>query len=96
MSLKRDYCINHPDRLAVGRCVITHRPICTECSTQYDGVNYSREGLEILRRSRSASGRGLWLWRNMWLLIFSLLSPLVAIEMGACLYLLFIHLMQHR
>lgn len=96
MAIKRDYCMNHPDRPAIGRCVITRNPICAECSTTYDGVNYSREGLEILRRSRIAPTGDHWLRQNLWLLIFTLLSPLVALEMGGCLYLLFIHLMQHR
>jgi|GEM_PF-7126872 hypothetical protein len=96
MAIKRDFCINHPDRLAIGRCVVTHHPICTECSTQYDGVNYSREGLEIMRRSRNAAPQGVWLRKYLWLVTFTLLSPLVAFEMGGCLYLLFIHLMQHR
>jgi len=33
---------------------MTKRPICAECSTRYEGVNYSKEGLEILRRQRAA------------------------------------------
>lgn len=58
MALERRYCHNHPDRMAMGVCVETGRPICGECSTRYNGVNYSREGLEImLRRRREAMAR---------------------------------------
>ncbi len=96
MAIKRDYCMNHPDRPAIGRCVVTHAPICTECSTQYDGVNYSREGLEIMRRKRRASQGGHWLTRHLWLLLLSLLTPLAALEMGGCVYWLFLSLMHHR
>jgi hypothetical protein len=65
MALKRQTCIHHPDRPAIGVCVLTRRPICGECSTRYEGVNYSREGLEILRRrrdeqARAAGGRQRW------------------------------------
>ena len=48
-------CINHPDRPAIGICVITKKQICQECSTQYEGVNYSKEGLEILMSRRAAT-----------------------------------------
>jgi hypothetical protein len=96
MAIKRDFCINHPDRPAVGRCVITHVPICAECSTQYDGVNYSRQGLEILRRRRAQPGSDRWLKRNLWLVLLSLLTLPAAFEMGFCIYLLLIQLMRHR
>lgn len=52
MTVDRRYCIHHPDRLAIGVCVETKKPICGECSTRYNGVNYSREGLEILKQRR--------------------------------------------
>lgn len=47
-------CANHPDRRAIGVCIITGKAICGECSTRYEGVNYSKEGLEILKRQREA------------------------------------------
>lgn len=47
------YCVNHPERSAIGECVITGKPVCPECSTKYEGVNYSREGLEELKRRRA-------------------------------------------
>lgn len=53
MAVEQRFCVNHPERVAIGVCVETKKPICGECSTRYNGVNYSREGLEILRRRRS-------------------------------------------
>lgn len=50
-------CHNHPDRRAIGACVITGKAICAECSTRYKGVNYSSQGLEILQQRRQASGQ---------------------------------------
>ena len=32
---------------------MTKKPICAECSTRYEGVNYSKEGLRILKEQRS-------------------------------------------
>ncbi|MDH5509134.1 MAG: hypothetical protein OEZ32_02150 [Nitrospinota bacterium] len=55
------YCVNHPERPAIGECVITKKPICPECSTRYEGVNYSREGLAELKRRRARNtGLGFW------------------------------------
>ena len=54
MGIERRFCNNHPDRLAIGVCVITQKAICSECSTRYEGVNYSREGLQILQERRRA------------------------------------------
>jgi hypothetical protein len=45
-------CVNHPDRRAIGVCVMTGKAICNECSTRYEGVNYSKEGLEMLKAQR--------------------------------------------
>ncbi|MDH4184072.1 MAG: hypothetical protein OEV92_07620 [Nitrospinota bacterium] len=56
--MEKRYCVNHPDRPASGECVITKRPICPECSTKYEGVNYSKEGLEQLKRQRAAVASG--------------------------------------
>ena len=53
-KLPRRFCSNHPQRVAIGACVITGTPICGECSTRYEGINYSREGLRILKERRAA------------------------------------------
>ncbi|GJM24070.1 MAG: hypothetical protein DHS20C16_04850 [Phycisphaerae bacterium] len=77
MALQKRMCANHEDRIAIGVCVITKAPICAECSTRYEGVNYSREGLAILKEQRakaSASGMG---HKASGVLIGLLLSPLL-------------------
>ncbi len=55
MAIKKQVCAFHPERHAIGVCVITKRPICAECSTRYEGVNYSKEGLRILKEQRTAA-----------------------------------------
>jgi hypothetical protein len=51
-------CAQHPDRRAIGVCVVTGRAICAECSTQYRGVNYSKEGLEQYLAEQSGPAAG--------------------------------------
>ncbi len=73
--IRQQFCSNHPERVAIGVCVITAAPICGECSTRYEGVNYSKEGLRILRERRAAgtvetkSFRGLILRVLAWVSI---------------------------
>ena len=50
-------CRNHPERRAIGVCIITGQAICAECSTRYEGVNYSKEGLRILQERRAAQAQ---------------------------------------
>ncbi|MCC8191214.1 MAG: hypothetical protein LIP77_11375 [Planctomycetes bacterium] len=50
--MERTACTYHPDRRAVCVCVETRQPLCGECTTRYNGVNYSREGLRRLRERR--------------------------------------------
>ncbi|MFP4055249.1 MAG: hypothetical protein ACLF0G_00090 [Candidatus Brocadiia bacterium] len=57
MAIRKRMCVHHPDRPAIGVCVITRKPICAECSTRYEGVNYSKEGLRILQERRAAAAR---------------------------------------
>ena len=80
-GLPQRFCANHPQRAAIGVCVITQMPICSECSTRYEGVNYSKEGLRILRERRAAgtkTGAGVggvlaWLFApvGIWLMYLS-------------------------
>lgn len=58
MALLKQMCANHVDRIAIGVCVITKAPICAECSTRYEGVNYSKEGLEIFKERRASEASG--------------------------------------
>jgi hypothetical protein len=71
MAIQQRFCIHHPDRPAIGICVITKAAICGECSTRYEGVNYSKEGLEILHRQRKAAApRGGRVWPILaWLML---------------------------
>jgi hypothetical protein len=55
MGITERYCVNHPQRPAIGVCVMTHKAICGECSTRYEGVNYSKEGLLLLQQQRAAA-----------------------------------------
>lgn len=50
-------CVNHSDRPAIGVCMELGVPICAECSTRYDGRNYSREGLRLLHERLAGSVR---------------------------------------
>ncbi len=53
MAIQKHMCVNHSDRPAICVCVITKEAICAECSTRYEGVNYSKEGLVILKQRRA-------------------------------------------
>jgi hypothetical protein len=57
MALPQRFCTNHPERAAIGVCVMTQKAICGECSTRYEGVNYSREGLALLKQQRLAASK---------------------------------------
>jgi len=57
VAIQKKTCVNHPDRRAIGVCVITGQPICAECSTRYEGVNYSKEGLRRLHEARARQSR---------------------------------------
>jgi hypothetical protein len=75
-AVQKRFCINHPQRAAIGVCVMTLKPICGECSTRYEGVNYSREGLRLLQQQRGAAeavakGGG----KLGWLLLSLVLTP---------------------
>ena len=80
MAIARRFCSNHPQRAAIGVCVITGAAICGECSTRYEGVNYSKEGLAILHRRRAEAGK-----RSSWPL--TLLAWAVSPVLLALLYL---------
>ena len=77
MALQKRMCANHENRVAIGVCVITKAPICAECSTRYEGVNYSKEGLAILKERRTeASAVGIGSKASVMVLAL-VLSPLL-------------------
>lgn len=73
-------CANHPQRRAIGVCMITGKAICSECSTRYEGINYSKEGLETLKRRRQAAKRRSRSTR--WLARLSLIATSPAMLVG--------------
>lgn len=72
------FCSRHPDRAAIGVCVVNGRAICAECSTQYRGVNYSKEGLAEFLASQQAE-RGGNAWPRVLIVLLLLLSPLMLV-----------------
>ena len=85
MAIQQRFCVNHPDRPAIGICVITQKAICGECSTRYEGVNYSREGLQILQQRRAKAAQAGP--RHGWALLAAsiLATPLLLYLMYLCL-----------
>ena len=57
VAIEQRVCQNHRERRAIGVCIITGKAICAECSTRYEGVNYSKEGLRILQERRASEAR---------------------------------------
>lgn len=39
MSLGSGRCFDHPDRPGLGICVECRKVICSECTTQFEGIN---------------------------------------------------------
>ena len=77
MAITKKQCHYHPNRPAIGVCVELGIPICAECSTRYEGVNYSREGLRILRERRvGEAGRGSFA-QSVGGLLLTLAAPLM-------------------
>lgn len=77
VALRQQFCVNHPDRMAIGICVVTHKAICSECSTRYEGVNYSIEGLAILKQQRADAARRAGAGRSMLAILAVALTPLL-------------------
>lgn len=51
------HCANHLDRAASGRCVQCRTPVCAECSTRLQGINYCSRCVEA--RARVATRRAI-------------------------------------
>ncbi|MFW5878413.1 MAG: hypothetical protein ACOCVR_01210 [Myxococcota bacterium] len=50
-------CTNHPDRAAIGVCVLCRKPICIECSTPMAGIHRCADCLAGLERDTSSQPR---------------------------------------
>jgi len=77
MAIERRFCHHHPDRPAIGVCVVLGIPICAECSTRYEGVNYSREGLRILQERRGLEAAHRPRWRRLSAVVSFVLAPVL-------------------
>jgi hypothetical protein len=54
-------CEYHPDRVGVGICVECRKVICSECTTQFEGINRCARCLSLkLQKSTRFAGRRDW------------------------------------
>lgn len=61
MSLGSGRCHYHPDRAGLGICVECRNVICTECTTQFEGINRCAKCLgERLAKVRKLTARQDW------------------------------------
>ena len=65
-------CFYHPDRSGIGICVECRNVICTECTTQFEGINRCAKCLtKKLAASRQAIERNDWSPGTIVLALFS-------------------------
>jgi hypothetical protein len=86
MAIQQRFCVNHPQRPAIGICVITHQAICSECSTRYEGVNYSKDGLRLLHERR----RGASAARRRRLVVLAAVAWVLSPLLLYCMYLAYL------
>ncbi|MFZ5441635.1 MAG: hypothetical protein ACOZQL_16660 [Myxococcota bacterium] len=61
MSLGSGRCHYHPERAGLGICVECRNVICTECTTQFEGINRCAKCLsEKLAKARTLATRRDW------------------------------------
>ncbi len=61
MSLGSGRCHYHPERAGLGICVECRNVICTECTTQFEGINRCAKCLgERLAKARKLTDRRDW------------------------------------
>jgi hypothetical protein len=61
MSLGSGRCHYHPDRSGLGICVECRSVICSECTTQFEGINRCAKCLAArLERVRKLAPRNDW------------------------------------
>lgn len=59
-------CFYHPDRSGIGICVECRQVICTECTTQFEGINRCARCLEAqLKKARTLGDRREWSFGNV-------------------------------
>jgi hypothetical protein len=73
MSLGSGRCHYHPERAGLGICVECRNVICTECTTQFEGINRCAQCLGAkLARARSLVPRQDWSFGNVTLSVIAL------------------------
>lgn len=61
MSLASGRCHDHPERPGLGICVECRNVLCTECTTQFEGINRCAKCLAArLARVRTLVARREW------------------------------------
>jgi hypothetical protein len=72
MSLGSGRCHYHPERAGLGICVECRNVICTECTTQFEGINRCAKCLAArLAKVRTLAERQDWSVGNIVLALLS-------------------------
>ena len=73
MSLGSGRCYEHPDRPGLGICVECRKVICSECTTQFEGINRCAACLKArLQRLQQLRQRKDWSVGGVTLALLSL------------------------
>jgi hypothetical protein len=73
MSLGSGRCHYHPERAGLGICVECRNVICTECTTQFEGINRCASCLNArLQKARQLVARQDWSVGGVLLAVLSL------------------------
>ena len=73
MALGSGRCHYHPERAGLGICVECRNVICTECTTQFEGINRCAKCLAArLAKARSLAVRQEFSVGNLFLALVSL------------------------
>lgn len=73
MGLGSGRCHYHPERAGLGICVECRNVICTECTTQFEGINRCASCLNArLEKARSLVARHDWSFGGIVLAVLSL------------------------
>ncbi|MBL8912881.1 MAG: hypothetical protein JNM17_19465 [Archangium sp.] len=72
MALGSGRCHYHPERPGLGICVECRNVICTECTTQFEGINRCAKCLQArLAAARSLVDRKDWSFGNILLALIA-------------------------
>jgi hypothetical protein len=72
MALGSGRCHYHPERPGLGICVECRNVICTECTTQFEGINRCAKCLAArLAAARALVDRQDWSLGNLFLMVIA-------------------------